>query len=329
MRFFQRALFFLPIGIKQHLRTISGGPIIPGLARAIQDQQFDILAASSFPLKHMYISLRSAHQKNRPCVFFGGLHPLDEWGFQRPMIYSAIRQADRYIAYTQYEADYVIHRGAIPEKVTTIGLGVDLSPFERINPFEARQRLGISPDTPVVGFIGQLGGHKGVNTLIQAMSCVWEVLPHTVLLIAGAKTRMAEELVAQINQLPDHERSHIITIYNFASEEKPWLFAALDVFAYPSGFESFGIAFLEAWACSKPVIGCKSGAVPWVVNCGRDGLLVEFRNDKMLAEAILALLGNPVWARSLGEAGFNKVKSNYTWPKVAQKVREAYTQALR
>ena len=46
--------------------------------------------------------------------------------------------------------------------------------------------------------------------------------------------------------------------------------AALDVFAYPSGYESFGIAFVEAWAAGKPVVGCLRGAVPSLVSDGAD-----------------------------------------------------------
>jgi hypothetical protein len=39
-----------------------------------------------------------------------------------------------------------------------------------------------------------------------------------------------------------------------------------------------------------------------VVQAGRDGLLVEFQNEFMLAEAIILLLANPRWAQALGEA---------------------------
>jgi glycosyltransferase involved in cell wall biosynthesis len=156
------------------------------------------------------------------------------------------------------------------------------------------------------------------------MSEVWRVHPEARLLIAGARTLFSRELERMIALLPETEQQKVLLRYNFSQEEKACLFSAVDVFAYPSGFESFGIAFLEAWACREPVIGCRRGAIPWVVQAGRDGLLVEFRNEFMLAEAIILLLANPRWAGALGEAGYRKVQDRYNWPEIARRFREIY-----
>jgi glycosyltransferase involved in cell wall biosynthesis len=311
----------------QYFRTLFNGPIVPGLSGAIRQADFDLAAASSFPLLHMFQTLSAAHRTLRPCVLHGGLHPQDAWGFQRPMIYQAIRQADRYIANTEYEARYVIERGASPDKVRVVGVGVDLEAFQPVNSHEARQRLGLD-EAPLVGFIGQIAGHKGVDTLVRAMPAVWQVEPQARLLIAGAHTLFSESLERTIHQLPAEDQAKVVLKYNFTNEEKPWLYAALDVFAYPSGFESFGIAYLEAWAVRKPVIGTWRGAIPSVISAGRDGLLVDFQNEALLAEAILLLLRNPRLARSLGEAGYVKVKERYTWPEIARRFRQTYQEAL-
>ena len=312
----------------QYFRTLFNGPLIPGLSGAIRRADFDLAAASSFPLLHMYQTLSAAHRTRRPCVLHGGLHPQDEWGFQRPMIYQAIRQADRYIANTEYEARYVIERRASAGKVRVVGVGVDLEAFRQVNALEARQRLGLD-QAPLVGFIGQIAGHKGVDTLVRAMPAVWQVEPRARLLIAGAHTLFSESLERTIRQLPAEDQAKIILRYNFTNQDKPWLYAALDVFAYPSGFESFGIAYLEAWAVKKPVIGTWRGAIPSVITAGRDGLLVDFQNETLLAEAILLLLGNPGLACSLGEAGYAKVKSRYTWPEIARRFRQTYLEAMQ
>ena len=91
-----------------------------------------------------------------------------------------------------------------------------------------------------------------------------------------------------------------------------------------TGYESFGIDFLEALACSAPVIGCRRGAIPWVVHAGRNGLLVEFRKEEMLAEAFILLLENPAWAKVLGESGHQKMRTHYNWPLIARRFREVY-----
>jgi glycosyltransferase involved in cell wall biosynthesis len=327
LRFPQAVAYNLGLPGNQYLRALAGGPIIPGLEQAIRDHPADLIAASSFPLLHMFSALRAARATGRPCVFYGGLHPQDSWGFERSMIYRAIQEASHYIAYTDFEAGYVVERGASPHKVTTVGVGVDLEPFEQTSKTQAKASLGLE-GKPVIGFIGQIGAFKGVDTVLKAMSGVWRVHPDAHLLIAGARTLFNAELERMIARLPEAEQQKIVLRYNFTQDEKACLFAAVDVFAYPSGFESFGIAFLEAWACREPVIGCRRGAIPWVIQAGRDGLLVEFQNEFMLADAIVLLLDNPRWARALGEAGYRKVQDRYNWPEIARRFRKVYIATL-
>jgi glycogen synthase len=327
LRLPQAVAYRLRLPFNEQLRTIAGGPIIRDLSQTISQFPFDIVAASSFPLLHMFTALRSANLSGRPCVFYGGLHPDDKWGYQRQMIYQAIQDAQAYVAYTHFEAQYVMRRGASPDRVAVIGLGVDPEPFAQVAPTEAKRRLGVE-DKPLVGYIGQLGGHKGVDTLAQAMPLVWQVIPDAHLLIAGARTMFIADVERMMGAWPEADRRKVIWHYNFAHEEKPSLFAAVDVFAYPSGYESFGIAFLEAWSARKPVIGCRRGAVPWVIRAGHDGLLVKYQDENGLAEAIITLLRNPRWAAALGEAGYQKVLASHTWSEVARRCREVYVETL-
>ncbi|MEJ2748911.1 MAG: glycosyltransferase family 4 protein, partial [Anaerolineae bacterium] len=98
---------------------------------------------------------------------------------------------------------------------------------------------------------------------------------------------------------------------------------------FPSGHESFGIVFLEAWAAKKPVIGARTGAIPTVVNEGKDGLLIEHRNTADLTQAIQALLSDPGLGRELGANGYRKVREHYTWDIIAEKFRAVYVQSLQ
>ena len=313
----------------QYFRTIFNGPIIPGLSRAILQSDFDVAVAASFPLLHMFTTLKAAHRSRRPCVLIGCLHPADAWGYDRPIIYKAIQKAEGFVALTDHEVNHIASHGIPSEKATVIGVGTDLLLFENIEPHSARQRLGIPQDVPLVGFIGQVTWRKGVETLVRAMTPVWKTFPAAHLLIAGAKTLFADRLETVLAELPPADRQKIILRYNFPEEEKPWYFGALDILAYPSWYESFGIAYLEAWAVKKPVIGCRAGAVPYVIDAGRDGLLIQFDDSEMLAEAILALLNNPTWAKQLGQQGYSKVFSRYNWTEIARRFRQVYLQAMK
>ncbi|MCC7359656.1 MAG: glycosyltransferase family 4 protein [Anaerolineales bacterium] len=327
LRWPQRLAYRLRLPGNDRLRAGFGGPLIPGLADSIAAHPADVVAASSFPLLHMFAALEGGRRAGRPVVLHGGLHPDDRWGFDRSMIYQAIRAAAAYIANTQYEADYVLERGADPARVTAIGVGVDVERYAGLTQAEARARLGLGGG-PLVGFIGQQGRHKGLDTLLRAMRQVWAVLPEAQLLIAGARTLFSDFVDRDLAAWPEAQRQRVKLFYNFKEEDKAALFRALDVFAYPSGYESFGIAYLEAWACGLPVIGCRRGAIPWVIQAGRDGLLVPFQHDRQLADAILLLLANPAWGRLIGQLGYNKVITRYNWPEIARRFRQVYVTAV-
>lgn len=328
LRYPQGLLNALRLPGREQVRTWFQGPIMPGLKAAIHALRPDVIGLTAFPLLHMYQGLAIAQQMGVPCYMIGSIHPEDVWGFDRQMIYDAIRQCDAYAAHTQFEANYVIGRGADPQKVHVVGVGTDPMPYATVSRDEARARYGFG-DSPVIGFVGQLAEHKGIAALLDAMPMVWAQFPTAQLLLAGAWTSYAEVIEQRLASEPlVLYRGNIHLKYNFDEAEKPYLFRAMDVFAYPSGFESFGVAYLEAWAAGVPVIGSTQGAIPWVVSGGRDGLLVPFGDAAALAGAIEVLLGNPRWAAELGAAGREKLLAHYTWQRIGEKTAAHYARLV-
>jgi len=325
----QRLAYLLHLPGNQHLRTLYNGPIMPGLRQAIEAIDCDIVAAAAFPLLHMFITLKACRRSQKRLVFIGALHPMNVYNYQRPMIYQAISQANAYIALSSYERDYLIQEWGIrPKKITVIGAGVDAERYVQANTTKFRQENGLE-DYPLVAFIGQQGQNKGVDTLILAMKQVWRSLPEVRLLIAGSKTHFTQKLEQLIKTtLSPVEQDRIIFKHNFAEEEKPLLFAACDIFAYPSRYESFGIAFVEAWAAGKPVIGCRVGAVPAIIDEDKDGLLVTVDDSQALAQALLRLLNDSKLRKQMGQAGREKVLRQYTWGFVTARWRQVYEQVL-
>jgi phosphatidylinositol alpha-1,6-mannosyltransferase len=169
-----------------------------------------------------------------------------------------------------------------------------------------RERYGLG-DCRVVLTVGRLVERKGHDLVIRALAALGGELGPVRYVIAGTGPeegrlrRLAEELgvrdrVAFAGYVPD--------------EDLPGLYAACDVFVMPSralaardGIEGFGMVFLEAGACAKPVIGGRSGGVREAVEDGVTGLLVDPHDVGELAEALRRLLQDPELRRRMGEAG--------------------------
>jgi glycosyltransferase involved in cell wall biosynthesis len=304
-------------------RALLNGPLVPGMTKAIAASGADVIGASSFPLMHMHYALHGGRKAGIPVVYYGGIHPADDWGFNRPMIYKAIRQVDAYISYTTFERDFLIGRGVPSEKITPVGVGVDPEPFEKTDGAAIRRRFRMGDD-PVVAFVGQQVPHKGIETVVDAMIHVWGKHPSTRLLIAGSRTTYSEVLAVKISRLSTNQKLNVHVFDNFEEEEKPSIFAASDILAFPSRYESFGIVFIEAWSSGLPVIGLRVDAVTSVVDDGVDGLLVMPDDPEDLARTICELLENKERRVEMGAAGRRKVHERYTWDIIVEKCRKVY-----
>ena len=309
------------------LRTVYNGPISYSMFRAVCQARGDVLAASAFPLLHMYYAMLGKRFNKMPLLYHGALHPHDRWSYDRAIIYRAIEACDLYLANTTYERDYLVAHGVPAAKIRIASPGVDPGPFENADAMVLREQLGWE-NAPLIAFVGQQAAHKGIDVLYRAMRLVWRQMPEARLLVAGGRTAYSPQLGRILDTLSTTERDRLYMMPNFREEEKAEIFAACDVFVSPSGHESFGITFIEAWSAGKPVIGCRSGAIPSVVTEWQDGLLVPYQDAPQLAAAILELLHDDRLRTRMGERGREKVLAHHTWQQAIARFRRAYEEAI-
>lgn len=317
----------LRLPYNDHLRTLQNGPLIFGLKQAVAQSKVDIILATAFPLMHMYDAVAGARQGGIPIVLLGAIHTANAWGYDRPMIYRAIQQANAYIAHTTFERDHLIQHGINARKIAVIGAGVTANRFISANGSSLREKYGWE-QAPVVATIGKQSFRKRFDVLVAAMCHIWREHPEVHLLIAGGRSVYTPILESLIADLPPEQRAQVTLYGDFTEEEKSKILSACDIFVLPSGEESFGIAFIEAWACGKPVIGSRIGAIPAVIAEGQDGLLATYGDANDLAGAILELIENPQRRLQLGKTGQNKVLQNYTWETITSRLREVYIKTI-
>ncbi len=164
----------------------------------------------------------------------------------------------------------------------------------------------------VVGTIKNLEEIYGIEYLIKAFKIVKTKLPSKKikLMIAGegSHRKSLEELVIKLNLSGDT----IFTGY-INNEEVQNYHNMLDIYVAVSLQESFGVAILEASACSKPVVVSNVGGLSEVVDDNKTGFIVEKENTESIAEALEVLLNNEKLRNELGRNGRNKVIKEYNW----------------
>lgn len=304
---------------REYIEPLRTGPLSPEMLRATRTTDADVIACVGFPFMQMYYGIG---RRGVPLVMFGALHIHDD--YIPPPVLRAIARAQAYVAFTEFERQSLIRNGIRADLIHVVGLGVDVDRFSRADGRAIRARYGIAPDALVVAFIGRQARYKGCDTLLQAMTAVWDRRPDAYCVIAGARTEFSRELDALAAALPAHKRDKLVLADEFSDEEKPQWFAACDIFVTVSTDESFGIVYVEAWAAGKPVIGGRIGAVECVIRDGEDGLLVPCRDPDALAGAIEHLLGDETLRARMGRSGYTKVRAENDWAAVVDKVRAIY-----
>jgi glycosyltransferase involved in cell wall biosynthesis len=96
---------------------------------------------------------------------------------------------------------------------------------------------------------------------------------------------------------------------------------------FPSLWEGFGIAVLEAMALGKPVIATYVGGPSDFVNDGVDGFLINPRDVDRLSRLLDLLSANPDLRDTIGENAIKKAEK-YTWDRISEKYRSLYYDIL-
>lgn len=177
---------------------------------------------------------------------------------------------------------------------------------------------------PNILFVGRLEKRKGLKFLLRAMVGVWEKIPSARLIVVGSGP-----LLQNYRRLVETNGLKNVEFVGFVpTEELSRYYQSCDVFCAPStGQESFGIVLLEAMASGKPIVASDIPGYRWVVNQGKEGVLVPPKDEPGLAAALVRLLSDSDLRAQMGRAGKERAEL-FSWDKVAQQVLEYYERVL-
>jgi spore coat protein SA len=210
--------------------------------------------------------------------------------------------------------------------VTYCGVDSSLFRFDQKMAKNARDKYGLS-DSQAILFVGRIVPEKGPHLLLEALKIVRKKIPNAKLLLVGpVQTTRNVSYALNIIKACKKEAKFLGPL---PYEELIPLYCAADIFVNPVLVpEAFGMVNVEAMACERPVIATQVGAIPEIIDNGKNGILIPPHNVKALASAIIFLLDNHNIAKQMGTAGRDKVEKHFTWEKVVKRVTKAYETCL-
>lgn len=270
---------------------------------------------------HALGHVRKIHQKER-----------DKFPPQRISIErDIVRFADGIIGECPQDKDDLMnHYDADPDRIAVIPCGVNPNEFFPVHKNLSRKLLNLDDDEKIILQLGRVVPRKGIDNVIRAFALTAIPGKKLKLVIVGG-----EGAVSGIGENEEMRRlKHLAAELNVAENvifegrkersELKYYYSAADLFITTPWYEPFGITPLEAMACGTPVIGADVGGIKHSVVDGKTGMLIPPNNPQVLSDRIQLLLCNEKLIDNMGERARQHVQENFTWRKVALKVKRLY-----
>jgi Glycosyltransferase len=232
--------------------------------------------------------------------------------------------ADRIIALSFDEAEELARMGARRTRLRIIPAGVDTERFQPSGPTDHRGGLRR------ILAAGRMVERKGYDAAISALRRV----PGAELVIAAGPDpdRLGRDPeYRRLRKLADRQgvADRVEFLGSVEHDRMPALIRSADVVACVPWYEPFGIVPLEAMACGVPVVASAVGGFLDTVVDGATGRHVQPRRPERLATALRELLDDPFRRDGYGVAGLDRVRSRYTWERIAGEVLGVYQDVTR
>ena len=244
-----------------------------------------------------------------------------------PKFIQTIDHSDQVIAVSNYTKNEAISITGT-QKITTIPNFVNTTEFFPQSISECRNKFQLHHSDKILLSLSRLVKRKGHDIVIRAIQIVKKKIPGIKYLIAGSGDFPYEKMLKKlVNDLG--LQSHVHFLGYIEENKKPLLYNASDVYIMNSldtdeqgDSEGFGITFLEANACGKPVIGTNVGGISDAIENNVNGILVKPNDANATAEAIIQLFSDQSLYQKLSGNGISRVNNQFSLSNVGGKYHQ-------
>tara|TARA_A100001037_G_C15153857_1_gene641884 strand:+ start:9869 stop:10993 length:1125 start_codon:yes stop_codon:yes gene_type:complete len=248
----------------------------------------------------------------------------------------SLNRSSALIAVSEYTKNRLVSLGFSDSKIFSISNGVSFSNFGPDSEGKIlRENLGLS-EKKVLLSVGRLQPVKGFDSVIRSMPLIIEKYPNIFYILVGDGPEM-ENLKNLAKKLNVYEKVLFVgeVPYGKLGRGDFAFYQACDIFLMPSridkndgAVEAFGIAYLEAGACGKPVIGGFTGGISEAILDGENGFLVNPEKPNEIVSAVLEIFDSPSLSDSMGKRGRELATEN-NWSNVAKSYENLLHQIIR
>ena len=270
-----------------------------------------IAIINSFGLKTLLVSLAAKLRYGRRIKAVH--HVVDLWAdlrwHQKMFMRAAMQFVDVIVCNGQAVKEAVIGSHRMVPRVIVVPNGVDCHHF-RTTPelrIAERRRLDFSPEDFVLGTVANVRPIKNYPFLLRTMRRIADAYPQARLLCVGGGPQL-EEMKALADRLGLTGK---VRFTGQVDDIRPCV-AAMDAFALCSFKEGCPNVVLQAMAMSVPTIGSAVGEIPYLLDHGAAGLLIDPKDEDRLFAAVSRLIEDDRYRRGLAQSGRRQAESKYS-----------------
>jgi len=225
---------------------------------------------------------------------------------------------------TAFKRILVESYGVSPWIVHVVPPGVDLDLFRPGSREQARARLGLAPDRPIVATVRRLEPRMGIDVLLEAWAGVLEDVPDACLLVIGDGSERASleasvvrhDIGSSVRFLGRVDNAMLVACYR-----------AADLTVVPTtALEGFGLVVLESLACATPVVVTDAGGLPEAVIGLTPAAIVPAGDAKALGVAVVRGLTEAAATPSGGRCRSHA--EAHAWDEIARRHVRLYADAV-
>jgi len=301
---------------------------LPQLHRFFRENRVDVIHVQ-IPFLLGVIGLRTGRRYGIPVVahyhtlYDCYLHyaPVLPQGVLRTLLWWHLRRfyqcAQATIVPSHFACRYLQRHGVQSHAVEVIPTGVEFHPLV-VDRAKARARYGLPPESPILVYVGRLAREKNLHLLLEMLPLVHREVPNVLLWLVGSGN--AEEFIRR--QIQQRGWSRTVRLQGRVPHEHiSEVYAAADLFVFPSVTETQGLVLWEAQAHGLPCVVVNEGGAPESVRDGADGILVP-NNAEAFAQAVIRLLRDETLRQRMGQSALHAPR--WTPRVMARRVLDVY-----